>query len=137
MREIEDLEVFDDELENFDNIINIIGKRRWTPKECDIVVEKLIADLEPDPAGRVNERIHELYYEKGLAQKEVADVLGLSRREVQTVFKKIRWTGRHVERSIDSNDVCRLYDDERLTQQEIATKLGVSRSYIYKILREN
>lgn len=137
MREIEDLEVFDDELESFDDIINIIGKRRWTPKECDIVVQKLIADLKPDTTGRVNERIHELYYEKGLTQKEVADVLGLSRREVQIVFKKMRWTGRHVERLIDSNDVCRLYDEERLTQQEIATRLGVSRSYIYKILRES
>ncbi|MHA2384599.1 MAG: helix-turn-helix domain-containing protein [Candidatus Thorarchaeota archaeon] len=137
MREIEDLEIFDDDLEDFDDIISIIGKRRWTPKECDIVVQRLVADLESNPTEKMNERIHELYYEKGLTQKEVADVLGLSRRELQAVFKKMEWTGRHVERSIDSNEVWRFYDDERLTQQEIAAKLGVSRSYIYKILRES
>ncbi|MFW9864399.1 MAG: hypothetical protein ACFFET_19085, partial [Candidatus Thorarchaeota archaeon] len=124
-------------LEDFDDIISVIGKRRWTPRECDIVVQRLIADLEANPSEDLADRIHELYYEGGLTQREVADALGLSRGKVQNVFRKMGWTGRHVEKIIDPDEVCRLYDKEQMTQQEIATKLGVSRSYIYKTLREH
>ena len=136
MREIENLEIYEEKLENFDYIISVIGRSRWTPKECDIVVQTLIADLEANPSEDLAERIHEFYYQGGLTQKEVADALGLSRGKIQTVFRKMGWTGRHVERAINPNEVCRLYDKEQMTQQEIATKLGVSRSYIYKTLRE-
>lgn len=122
-------------MEDFDDIRNIIRKRRLTPEERDIIVQQLNASLES--IDGLNNRIHELYFENGMTQKEVAEALGLSRTRVQTVFKRMGWKGRSVDRAVDSTGIRTLHDDEHLTQKEIADKLGVSRAYVYKILRES
>ena len=101
-----------------------------------LTAEEIRVAVREASAFGLRKTIHELYFDEGLTQREVAESLGISRGKVQSVFKVMGWTARRQTRAIDAIEVHELYEKERLTQDEIAKRFNVSKSYIYKTLKE-
>ncbi|MDF1537757.1 MAG: hypothetical protein P1Q69_02525 [Candidatus Thorarchaeota archaeon] len=110
-------------------------KMRELVKESHEKIKKLekISDSKKD---WIVSETHRLYYKEKMTQRQIAELLGVSRGYIQKIFKDQKWLARRRERAVDSEEILRLYQQEKMTQDKIAEKLGFSRAYVHKILRE-
>ena len=118
MRGVRELPSSFEELEDF----------KTETMEQPLTAEEIDVTLREAYAYSLRKTIHELYFDQGLTQREVAEQLGISRNKVQSIFKVMGWTGRRQTRAIDAKEIHQLYEKENLTQEEIAKRFNVSKS---------
>ena len=79
--------------------------------------------------GGIIEKIHHLYYEENLTQRQIAEILGFSSHaSINKIFKVNGWKARpakQIRQEANPEEVRRLYFDEGLSQRQVAEKLGL------------
>jgi DNA-binding transcriptional regulator YiaG len=99
------------------------------------VKHSAVGELDP-------EEVHRLYYDEGLSQRKVAEVLGCSRYVIQKLFANQGWQSRTkreaAKLNIDPQEVYRICVEEGRPKKEAAKILGCgSIRPVNRILNEN
>ncbi|TFH11653.1 MAG: hypothetical protein E4H14_00410 [Candidatus Thorarchaeota archaeon] len=140
MREIDEFSDDEPHLEDGRTKVRDYEEHPLTTTERDEIIREYNA--EHSIIGEIDtEEAHRLYYDEGLSQRKVAEVLGYSRDQIRRLFKTQGWEPRSVggvEKEIDHQEVHRICVEEGRPKKEAAEILGCkSTRPITRILKEN